>query len=74
MALRVNSQQRSNTLVIGGGADIQRAGRAAAVGEFVRERDRSRLVVREPLSEVARKAKALNPEAQEIVERPPAAQ
>jgi monovalent cation:proton antiporter-2 (CPA2) family protein len=66
--------------------------RAAAVGAFVRERDRNRLVlqqaegisagrdllrtrmVQEPLSEVARTAKPLNPEAQEIVERPPAAQ
>jgi glutathione-regulated potassium-efflux system protein KefB len=66
--------------------------RAAAVGEFVRERDRNRLVVQqaegisagadllrtrmvqEPLSEVARKAKPLNPEAQEIVARTPAAE
>jgi glutathione-regulated potassium-efflux system protein KefB len=31
-------------------------------------------MVQEPLSGVARKAKPLNPEAQEIVERPPAAQ
>jgi len=30
-------------------------------------------MVQEPLSEVARRVKPLNPEAQEIVERPPAA-
>ena len=31
-------------------------------------------MVQEPLSEVAHRAKPLNPEAQELVERPPAAQ
>ncbi len=67
------------------------AERAAAVGEFVRERDRNRLVlqqaegisagidllrtrmVQEPLSAPARGGRSLNPEAQEIIERSPAA-
>jgi glutathione-regulated potassium-efflux system protein KefB len=66
--------------------------RAAAVEEFVRDRDRDRLVlqqaegisagldllharmVHEPLSTPAREAEPLNPEAQEIIDRAPAAE
>ena len=56
-------ERDSNRLV------VQQAEGISAGADLLRTR-----MVQEPLSEVARKAKALNPEAQEIVERPPAAE